>query len=382
MDRQLLKEYFNLTETELSIYLTLLSVDESTASNIAIKNNLNRTFTYDIIQSLIKKGLVSFFIKDNKKYFRAADPSQLSSLLKLREEKILQDLKEKQTQISTMIPELKKLKQPTIHKTHVEVYTTKKGIRTVLNLILKEKKPIMIYGNIELFKKTMESYFEIWNSHRIKNKINTKILTSSWINIKNTELDLLSEQEQTNSTTFTFSDKVIIVFWQDVPTAILIQNILIADDQRILFDNLWKRDVKIYTGKDGIAKAYHDLIKKKSDTIYGYGFSEFFAQKYGMKISDEWHTERLNNNVICKFISHNDSNSIEYFNKRMNKWKDFNIKFLGSELCGPTNIVLSSKMIASIIYTEKNIRVFVNTNSESVNAHKKHFLKLWQLAKK
>ena len=67
MNKSLLIENFGLTETEVNIFLSLLEMSESTASEIAHRNSLNRTFTYDRIDKLVKKGLVSFFIKDDKK---------------------------------------------------------------------------------------------------------------------------------------------------------------------------------------------------------------------------------------------------------------------------------------------------------------------------
>src|SRR3989344_4543450 len=144
MDKTLLVENFGLTETEAGIYLSLLELGESTASGIAARNSLNRTFTYDRIENLIKKGLASYFIKDNKKYFKPSDPNQLISLLKENEEEVINTLREKQEQVKKIIPELLKLRMPREQKPEVEIYSTKKGVKTVLNIILRMNNDLFI----------------------------------------------------------------------------------------------------------------------------------------------------------------------------------------------------------------------------------------------
>ena len=76
---------FGLTEAEVRLYIELLKIGEATATKVAKQTNTNRTFTYDRLKKLLDSGLISYVIKDNKKYFKAAEPSQLLSLLKEKE---------------------------------------------------------------------------------------------------------------------------------------------------------------------------------------------------------------------------------------------------------------------------------------------------------
>ena len=172
MHKEAVLQQFGLTEAEVKVYLYLLQYGEETASEIAKKNSMNRTFTYDRLKKLHDAGLVSSVIKDNKKYFLATEPQQLLSLLKEREE-----------QIKDVLPELEKLRKPKEDVPKVEVYSSLKGVKTALNLMLKDEQQIFVHGSLLLFKEALPAHFEIWNTRRVNLKIPLKILSSQRIKL-------------------------------------------------------------------------------------------------------------------------------------------------------------------------------------------------------
>ena len=84
-----------------------------TATQITKYTGLHRPNIYDIIEKLHKKGLASFVIKNNVKYFRASSPT-----------KILDYIKEKEEKIKKILPEL------------IELSKEKKKNEILYNLIL------------------------------------------------------------------------------------------------------------------------------------------------------------------------------------------------------------------------------------------------------
>src|SRR3990167_2994588 len=84
-----------LTQRESDAYLALLKLKEALASEISKKTKESRSHLYDTLKSLIEKGLVSYVIKNGKKYFRPAPP-----------EKLLDYIQEKQKLIEESLPEL------------------------------------------------------------------------------------------------------------------------------------------------------------------------------------------------------------------------------------------------------------------------------------
>ena len=66
-----------LSIREVKTYTTLRTQGELMASELAKKTGLIRTNVYDVLNSLIKKGIVAYVIRNGKKYFRAAEPEKL-----------------------------------------------------------------------------------------------------------------------------------------------------------------------------------------------------------------------------------------------------------------------------------------------------------------
>lgn len=374
MEPEIALKGFGLTEAEISLYLTLLKFGESTASSLAKHTNTNRTFTYDRLKKLIGTGMVSYLIKDSKKYFVAAEPNQLLSLLK-----------EKEEQIKAVLPELENLKLKESNLPKVEVYSSKKGIRTVLNMLLKEKKDkekkeILIHGTINGFVNVMGDFFEIWNKRRQNEKIKARILTNENVEVPFAELSLLNEEEHSSTTTFSSGNFTVIILWLHNPIGIMIENSEIAENNNAFFDSVWKREIKIYTGADGIRRAWMELVSKKSKELVGFGFSWAFAQIYGRDFSNKWHKERLKNKIPTRLIAYDDADSIKYFDVRMIEWKDFGIHFLDKLVSGPACVTISDHVMVTFLYTEKKYRVMLSYNKEMISIYKKHFEELWKIS--
>ncbi len=367
MQKERILQNFGLTEAEVKLYIELLKAGEATATVVAKKTSTNRTFTYDRLKKLLDSGLISYVVKENKKYFKAVEPSYL-----------LEIIKEKEEQVKSILPELEQLKRPAKDGPKVEIFSSKNGIRTVLNLVLKEKKEVLIHGSIAGFQKVMDEYYDIWNKRREKEKIKAKILTNEDVELPLAEVDILTEEETSNLTTFTFANKTIIILWSDIPVAILIESEEITKDNTLFFNNLWNREIKIYSGVAGIRRAWMELVSKKSKELVGYGFSFGLARIYGQDFSNKWHKERIKHKIHARLISYNDSNSKKYFDLRMIEHKKFNLQFLDKDICGPACITLSDDLIVEFLYTEKKFRVIVSRNKEMISTYKKYFETLWK----
>ena len=132
MNTEILKD-LGLTNTEIKIYITLLEFGSSLASVISKKSNIERTVTYHILEKLIRKGIVSYVIKENRKYFSSAEPERLKNILK-----------EKEQSLNELIPELIKIKKQEEHPLSIEVFRGKEGFKTVMGDLIKDKKSYFI----------------------------------------------------------------------------------------------------------------------------------------------------------------------------------------------------------------------------------------------
>src|SRR4030042_3315601 len=91
---------FGLSEKEAKVYLACLGLGASLASDISLKSSLPRTLIYDILERLIDLGLISYSVRDNKKYFTASDPKELVRIIK-----------EKEKAIEEALPQLEKIQK-------------------------------------------------------------------------------------------------------------------------------------------------------------------------------------------------------------------------------------------------------------------------------
>src|SRR3989338_3484937 len=94
-----------LTETESKVYLALLKRGSSLAGKVTKETGLHRRTVYDTIERLIEKGLASYIVTNNQRYFEAIDP-----------ERLMQILKEKESILLSHLPELKGLYKSTKEK--------------------------------------------------------------------------------------------------------------------------------------------------------------------------------------------------------------------------------------------------------------------------
>ena len=77
-------EKLGLTKAEILVFSTLVQGGSSGIGNVIKKSQLHRGTVYNTLQRLIQKGLVSYVIKSNKKYFSASEPDFLKEFLFFR----------------------------------------------------------------------------------------------------------------------------------------------------------------------------------------------------------------------------------------------------------------------------------------------------------
>jgi len=242
MDEKVLKE-IGLTDAEIKVFIELSKKDSAMASEIAEKVGIYRTNVYDILESLIEKGLVGYMIKANRKHFIASKPQKLLGYLKEKEEKI----KEQEKQIQELIPILLKLKQPRQEELKAEIYRGKEGLKTLLNDMLNDKKTIYYLGYSAVSQQIIPYFFIHWHKRRAKLKIKRKILTkeqmrnSEAIKMPLTEVRYLSDEHDTPISTMIYGNKIWILLPSDNDhISLLVESKKLSQSFLNYFETLWK----------------------------------------------------------------------------------------------------------------------------------------------
>ncbi|MBU2523432.1 MAG: hypothetical protein KKE23_04045 [Nanoarchaeota archaeon] len=226
-----------LSDKEVKVYLALLRLGQSSVTVVSEKANLNRVTTYDILKSLIEQGYVSYAIKEGIKYFEAVDPRRF-----------LDELKERQEKVSSVMKELEGMKSSLKEKPKIEMYEEISGIKSIFQDILNENKEAWFIGAPKMLDR-MEFYFPHFIKQKRKQKIFSRVITSDCKEMREyrktapkTAMDMRFVDEEIEITKIIYGDKVaFLTFREHDSIGIMIGSKDVSDFERTMFEILWKR---------------------------------------------------------------------------------------------------------------------------------------------
>lgn len=233
-------EDFGLSEAESKVYLALLDTGSTLAGNIIQKTGLHRGTTYQVLQRLKEKGVVSSVIKGRKQHFEPVNPDQLLRLLKDKEDRLMD-----------VLPLLKEKFNDTKEQQDVTVYSGIRGIKSLLDTVLEDLNPKGEYydfGVSGLFKTVVGPYWELWQKRKRKYGIRSYVIFNEEVKEKDPELlrDYFGEarfhrREYSSLTdTIIYKDVVILFIWTArPPIAVFIKNKDNAKSYKNQFKSLW-----------------------------------------------------------------------------------------------------------------------------------------------
>lgn len=233
-----LKE-FGLSENEIVVYVALLKTGNVTANRIARKTGMKRSTTYDNLNILTNKGLVSRITKDKVNFYEAADPGKIVRLLEERKEKVRK-----------IVPKLQSIKESAKEKIGATFFEGKKGIVTVLNDVLDEGEDFLFYGSRRMALIALQYYPDNFIEKRANRKIMVKAVLSE--EDRNdpaykdkrifdvSKLRFSKELNQIETNVFIYSDRVAFITSGENLAGIIVKNKELVLQQRRIFDMLWK----------------------------------------------------------------------------------------------------------------------------------------------
>ena len=165
MNKEILRE-IGLTDTEIKIYLNLLSLGATSAGKIVEETGIYRKNLYDSLNKLIGKGLVTYVIENKTKVFQPKDPENLIRFLEEKKNKI----SEKEEELKKEIPLLKQKFGSAQNEIESEIYRGIEGIKTILKECLNYKEVLFI-GATEDVENRLPYFWPQYNRKREKLKI-------------------------------------------------------------------------------------------------------------------------------------------------------------------------------------------------------------------
>ena len=158
-----------LTNNEIRVYRTLLTRDTSTTGPLLHELGLSSSRIYASLGELVKKGLVSYFMKNNVRYYQAQNPEVLI--------KYAEEIK-KQTE--RVVSELSQLKKKEESKDYALIFEGFQGFKQAFRLLLSctpEDEVYTIGFMLPLHhSRALRAFLKEIDSERNRKKIPMKII--------------------------------------------------------------------------------------------------------------------------------------------------------------------------------------------------------------
>jgi len=231
---QQLAEVFGITLMEAKVYSTLLDLGPSLAGLITRKSGVHRRSVYYALERLIQKGLVGYIVKNNRKYFEAANPEHL-----------LEMIKEKEMQVQEIMPALKAKYRQTQEKLETLLYKGKHGLRQIFEDQLRVGEEILVLGASSLAREILRYYINHYDKQRVQKRIKMKLLYPGAARkerkMKFAEIKYLPREYSNPAAMNIYGNTVAIIHWsKENPFVIVIRDEEIAEGYRNHFQLLWK----------------------------------------------------------------------------------------------------------------------------------------------
>ncbi len=244
-DIYLILEKIGLTQLEARAYLALLELQEARTGVLCKFTKIASSNIYNILDILIKKGLVSYRIQNNIKIFMPAPVEALNELFIEKQKNIEQERKE----LKQLINNLTKIEVTKDLLSNYKYYENISGIKSMwyeINSIMDKKSTVKIHtAKIEGYK-ALVGFYNTHHELRIKKQVKEKLIFP-------TEDIKLAKKRKNRLTEVKFLDLENYAEWGIIkdrffiqyitgkkPRGFLIQDDVFAKTFEQVFDKLWE----------------------------------------------------------------------------------------------------------------------------------------------
>jgi len=239
-EEKILKE-LGFSEREIKVYLAMLELGETTVGPIASKTKIQHSKVYQTLEKLIDRGLISFVMKSKTKYFFAQEPKLIMNMLK-----------EKERELSEILPQLEKRREFAKEQQIATVYEGYKAIKSMFDLILDSLTNKSYYFVFAFKSEYVESEIAKNFLRGIHMRLAEKGVDDKLIANISIREEFIANYSDIKNVKFKFTDmnlplglmiiddNVINWVWGERPTAIQIKSKQIAEQYKKFFLGNWK----------------------------------------------------------------------------------------------------------------------------------------------
>ena len=242
-----LLKVFNLNEKERTVLSKLLEFGGQPASQVARYLEMPRNTTRDILDRLVKKGLLARTQRQNTQYYSVESSHNITRFLEIQKKKSMDRL-DQQIEFMKKFGDI--LQPNKYHPTRPKVtfYEGEDGLKRVYEDTLTSKETIRAYASLNDMFETLPGYFPEYFKRRTKKKIAIRAIFPNVPGAlerqkKDTEELRESCLVPANRYHFTpevniYDNKFIIVSWKE-KLAIMVESREIAEVMKVAFELAW-----------------------------------------------------------------------------------------------------------------------------------------------
>ena len=231
-----------LSKNESIIYIKLSELGAASAYRIAKESKLFKANTYDVLNKLEAKGLVSKKTMDKKVLYEALDPSLLLNILDSRKEKL-----------SKIIPRIRLIQQFVKSESVVNIYKGTAALRNVFYHFLEFNEPFLTYGVPKKGFEAVKYWIDNFHKERIKKGIkmhhiynfeaHERVKTVNKMRL--TSVRCLPQLYDSQVATNVCGDEVVLITFNPGIKIIQIKDQDMAEAYKKYFKILWKQAKKV-----------------------------------------------------------------------------------------------------------------------------------------
>ncbi len=232
-----------LSDKEIEVYLSLLTLGNARVSEITQEAGVNRTSGYDILSALVEKRIVSVSGKKPRQEYTAEDPMSLVGYLG----KTINDKQELLIRAKGMVGELQMIHNKE-NRPRVTFYEGTDGLKNVYENTLTSTETIRGFANVDQMHKGLPGYFPEYYRRRAEAGINIRaILSGNQEGLERAEKD----RQEKRKTVFVdpekynfvpeidiYDNKIMIASWKE-QLGIIIESEEISDAMKKIYDLAW-----------------------------------------------------------------------------------------------------------------------------------------------
>jgi HTH-type transcriptional regulator, sugar sensing transcriptional regulator len=242
-------EQIGLTDSEIKVYLALLEMGDSTRSAIVNDSRISGSKVYEVLERLQQKGLVSIYIQNKVKHFKATNPNQIMTYLEEKHQK----MKDVQNDAKSILPTLLAAFESSKESQEVELMSGVKGMdilfREQVEILKRGETCFVIGGTRGSEEEAIVAFFQKIHLMREAKGIKTRMLYN--INQKQTASKAYGWHKYPGTTTRyiihnspvainIYKDRTAIIIFGKSITTIHIKSQDVATSFLEYFELLWK----------------------------------------------------------------------------------------------------------------------------------------------